>query len=334
MGINQELHTDMTQSHSEGELVTVTPRTQLSFHELQDIYSTLTGKSEKISSQFTKPYQIKFSDFENLDARIRQCCDSYGARIKNGSVTVYHISGQSEQFSSFDRFRLYNQSNTSPVENINIEYNFIIIPAGSTEPKQYKIRIGLTSRVGIFEKSPDMSVGPLSIISMLGRVTGGFHIDFSDYAVARHYQTQIEEWYEALEFGPERRWLTSIQMFSHWFRQALPLLAMMIVAYAFYIAPNNARTTSGMEPDLYASMILFGAAMTLAFYTGSFAGRLIEWGVDRIQSLSFVHLNKGDEKLIAKWSSRNLKSVAALALGVLAAIFQNIAAVKIIESWL
>lgn len=323
----------MTQPNPETELVSVTPRTELSFHQLQDIYSTLTGKSEKISSQFLRSYQINFNDFENLHARILQCCESYGTQIKNESITVYHVRGQSEQFSSFDRFRVYNQSNTSPVENVNIEYNFIIIPAGSTEPKQYKIRISLPSRVGIFEKHPDMSVGPISLISMLSRISGGFQIEFSDYAVARHYQTQIEEWYEALDFGKDRKLLTKFQNVSHFLRSIFAFLAMLVVAKSFYVPDLKINGALVADDELFNRIVLFFGMMTAAYFIGTSIGRIIEWGVDRLQSLSYVKLNKGDEKLISKWRNRYIAHIGVVAFGLVMGVTTNILATKIIENW-
>lgn len=134
------------------DLVEISDQTRISFHELQDIYNTLTGKFERISQPFERDYLVNFEDLRQLNERLSQCCDSYGAQVKNDSVTVYHVDGPKEVFSSFERFRLYNTSNSNPVENVSLEYNIIIIPAGTKKPVTYRIRVNMVSRAGLREK--------------------------------------------------------------------------------------------------------------------------------------------------------------------------------------
>ena len=56
-----------------------------------------------------------------------QVCEQYNIEAQNTSVTVYHLDDTKEAFSSFERFRIYNQSATSPVESVVLKYNFLIV---------------------------------------------------------------------------------------------------------------------------------------------------------------------------------------------------------------
>src|SRR5437868_5251977 len=99
----------------------------VSMKVIQSIYNELTGKTESLDRFYESPFQVRFADFEQLDHKMRQCCEQYDVKALNVNVTVYHENDTSETFSSFERFRLYNTSNTHPVQSVVLKYNLLIL---------------------------------------------------------------------------------------------------------------------------------------------------------------------------------------------------------------
>lgn len=311
-----------------GELVSISETTQISFHQLQDIYNTLTGKFERISQSFDRAYLIKMEDLQQLHIRINQCCESYGARLKNESITVYHVGGAKETFSSFDRFKIYNKSNTSPVENVNIEYNILITPAGSAKVVPYRIRLNLISRAGLREKSPGMFIGSSSLLKFLGRPDGFVSIEYADYSAARHFLTQINEWYEALEFSSERAWLKKMQELSHWLRYIVPV-SILCTTILGLGRVHAAKLNANVDASLITSITQITSVSIFAWLLAMIAGRSIEASIDRIQPISYVLLNRGDEKIKEKWKKSNITNLAIATTTTIGAI-----SVNIMSSWI
>jgi len=318
-------------------LTVVASGTQLTFHQLQDIYNSLTGKTESITQLFEGSPFLKFEDLAQLNARINQAFDSYGASIKNTSITVYHVDGLKEVFSSFDRFKLYNKSNTSPVENVSIEYHFLIIPAGSDEPRKYRIHVDLPSRVGIWEKRPDFSVGPVSISRMFSSLPPRVIIEYVDYAAARHFLAQITEWFDSLDSSPERVWLQKAQGISHWLRELFPSASVLFVLLVFYAFVNQGLHSDLGGNEIIEFLCLVSAFAVSAWMFGKVFGRLTEWGIDRVQPLSYVSLNRGDEKCVQKRMRRNTTGGFVSIVSFLAYLAFNylisIAAAFSVENW-
>ncbi|TYC49143.1 hypothetical protein FMN50_24045 [Rhodobacterales bacterium] len=322
----------MSQGGVDRELVSVTDSTQITFHQLQDIYNALTGKTEKITKTLDKSYLVRIEDLAQLHARISQCCDSYGAKIKNENISVIHVNGLRETFSSYDRFCLYNKSNVSPVENLHMQYNIILIPSGASKPIQYKINMVLVSRVGLAEKRPVGMVGPLNLFSILGRMPGQVSIEFVDYAAARHFLTQIEEWYDSLNFSAENRVVNFIQSISHWMREVFSVstLAFTVISFGFLANVNSIFDSVQSVIEPISAMVFIGA---LAWLVGSIIGRLLESSIDRIQPISYVCLNRGDEKAIERWKRKNWRFGLMSIVSVLVAFSVNMVAAFVFREW-
>jgi hypothetical protein len=278
----------MEKNTPSGDIVTIGSGTQLNFHELQDIYNSLTGKTESISKALDSSYKLKFEDFEQLNARINQCCDSYGARIKNESISIFHINGAKETFSSFERFKLYNKSNTSPTENIYLEYNILITPAGSVEIRKYKISFNFPSRVGGWEKQPELSGDPLGFMHFLGLSPARVKIEYVDYAAARHFLSQIDEWHNALEVSHERKWFQKIQAHSHLCRYVIPFLSVSFLFYSLSRAATRGNLPQILDSIQFSQLYLVTSIGLASWLIFGIISRVIEMSIDRIQPISYI----------------------------------------------
>ncbi|MCC4247077.1 hypothetical protein [Stappia indica] len=309
--------------HERNSIVSVGGNTQLSFHQLQDIYNSLTGKTEKISKNIEQAFLMNFEDLAQLNFRIAQCCESYGAKIKNENLSVFHVNGFKEVFSSFDRFKLYNKSNMSPVESLVITYNIIIIPSGSNRAVPYKILIELNSIAGMREKKRDLAYGPIDIFTLFINQYGRISIDYVDYAVARHFMTQIEEWYKSLDFTPEKKIIKSLQKSSHWIRDIIISLTIACISISSGIFSESTFASDGKALIIKGISLVF-AASTLGWLLGSFAGKLVERSIDQIQPISYLKLNRGDDVAIGNWHKKNKNNIIYSIFGIFFAIILNL----------
>ena len=99
---------------------------QISLQAYQAAYNEITGKTEELSRDYSVAYQMGMSDLEQLNIKVEQLCEQYNLIEANYNVTVFHQEDTKDRFSSFERFKLYNSSNPSPVESVLIEYNLLI----------------------------------------------------------------------------------------------------------------------------------------------------------------------------------------------------------------
>ncbi|WP_146227424.1 hypothetical protein [Pseudoroseicyclus aestuarii] len=334
----------MADGHNE-EIVNIgQSNTSLTFHDLQSIYNELTGRKEQLRDCIGPGYRISFEDLIQLNFKIEQCLASYGAKIGNCAVTVVYVNGQREVFSSFSRFKLFNVGNPSATLNLTLEYNFILIPAGSNQTLQYKLEVDLPSPVGAFRKAKTTDYGNYSLGLMAQNLHGHSKITYVDYAAARHFQAQVSEWVDSLTIVEKPAWLKFLQRHSHHFHFLTISIcsAALLVSVLYYIAAQPVLLSTS-EPTAHHMQtyneLLYSALLGLVMATslGYVCGKALEVYVDRVRPMSYLLLNKGDENLIAeqKVSQRKAKLVfiAWIALTGLSAIALNLIASALFRFW-
>ena len=95
------------------------------FKIAQAIYSAVTGKTEKLSKIFSDNYKITEADILQLHAKCEQMCTQWNVLSKNENITIQHTDDNKQNFSSIERLKLYDKSQTSPVEGITAFFIFI-----------------------------------------------------------------------------------------------------------------------------------------------------------------------------------------------------------------
>jgi hypothetical protein len=279
----------------------------VSFKQLQDIYSTVTGKTEKITKRITTPFRLKFEDLLNLHEQISQCSKQFSIRLSSCSVAVFHINGNKEIFSSIDRFKLYNRGNNVAVENVEITYTFLITLPELEKPQPYTLKIFLNSRIGLVEKSKEDTAMPDILSAFISGFSGQFSIEYVDYTVARTYLALFNEWVDALEKSQHSKKLSSIQKKSHHLRpvfSGLTLLAFLISLYLILGQHDGERLE---QIDIFEFITVLGIGILLFRWSGYVLGRTAESAIDRVQPISYILLNRGDENLLAAQSGSNLR---------------------------
>lgn len=298
---------------------------QINFKTLQELYNDLTGKTETNSITLDYAVTVRHNDLEQVNNAIKQCAISHGAILNNCSVTVYHSNKSKEQFSSFERFKLYNKGNTSAIENIYLEYNYLIKNVSSGKAAAYKIALHTSSTAAISEGEKPLPVSSFRLRRFFAISPIRCKVHFVDYVVGRSFLQTVQEWADGLDRKQDNKLIKILQDYSHW---AQPIFAFGSTALFLYFSGIAFSHSNIDSPTKLGSLLLFVAAASLLIWLfGAFLGRTVEVGIDRLQNFSIIIINKGDERCHAKVSTNNrnatLRSVIGTAFVIGLNIFSN-----------
>lgn len=289
----------------------------ISMQVIQDIYNELTGKSEELSRGYDIPYQVSFSDIKQLNYRVTQLYEQYNISTSNCSVTVYHEKDQKQVFSSFERFQIYDNSLLSPTESILLKYNFMIILPKTKRPQSYTVSIRIGSKLSILKKIEEDSPMPSGLIRIISRRNSRITVEYVDYTVARNFLDSIDHWFHALNSKKLPVSIQFLQNNSHY----IPIIAKYSVGifsgYLIYqYAPTIVTIGSTDLNNLFISLVgAFGFIFISHSLAGLF-GKIAERSIDMMTELSYISLNRGDEKLIEEFKSKNTKRMIHASIGI------------------
>lgn len=304
---------------------------EVSLKAYQDIYHQVTGRTEQIRQRYTDNLLIDFSELEQLQHKILQLCEVHNVVAQNQSISVFHDKERKEQFTSFERFRLYNSNASSPTISVVFKYNFSIIPANLSRPQEYVVTATLTSKVAslrrLQEDLPAYMQG--SIFSLVAGNAAEITIDYADYVIARGYIEAFGEWVAGCKSTPKSKLLKVLRRHSHRIPTGVRLIvAILILAYALKAVPQFFHPSP--PPEIWARFIIIytGGAYILLMLARIIA-EVVENAIDRFPELSYLNLNKGDEKLIQHAQSNKPRVLWRFAVGVIGAIIIGILTSKL-----
>lgn len=306
-------------------------QSQVSLKVYQDIYHQFTGRTEQIRKRYTQNLLLEFQELEQLHHKVMQLCDVHRVIASNEIISVFHEKERKEQFTSFERFRAYNANTTSPTVSVVFKYNFSIIPAGLQRTQEYVVTIRLTSRVAALNQ---MEADAPSFLRgrIFGFMNGGaaeITIEYADYIIARGFLEAFNEWVLGCKATPKSPTLSFLRNHSH----NIPVIAQLILAglvvfFGLQAVPSyfNLQAT----PAIWARFLIIysGGAyilINLMHMTASFT----EQAIDNFPELSYLSLNKGDEKLIVEARKEKPKAYLRLFIGCIGSIVLGIISAKL-----
>jgi len=290
------------------------------FKVAQALYNTVTGKTEKLSKRFSENYKIGLNDVIQLHSKIGQMCAQWNVIETNENITIHHVDDNKETFSSLDRFKVYDQSQTSPIESIVYEFNLLVQLQNTPKPQPYQITVRLGSKAAMIEKVREEMPSPLFVRFFRG---GAINVDikYVDYVVARNMLSTIDSWVATVESTPKSKALRVLQGQSHRFDEVCGFLLLMISLIACFSSVNILALPVSND-QILAKFLLASIGLIVSFYfIGKLLGGLAERGIDSVSEISYIKINVGDERAIEKATSNNKKSLAKaiVSLGVLTA---------------
>ncbi|MCP3047341.1 hypothetical protein K6X13_09550 [Xanthomonas euvesicatoria pv. allii] len=312
-------------------LVQMSNGDNISMQAFQQAYKELTGKSESLSKNYKVSFKVDFNDLEQLNSTIEQLLEQYHVKERSCSISVYHIDDSKESYSSFDRFRIYETGALSPVENIVLEYRFLVILPLVNKPQVYKVSIDLMSRVGMIKKAKEEeSFFGSRFFYFYAQNTATVSIEFVDYAVARNFRLSIDHWVNSLRAEKKSSvWIglrKCIQHFPFIFKYAT---ALVVACFSLWYL-NEVRPS----PRIYSySVVLLLSIIYISAGMAAKAGELIANAVERYLPISYVKLVRGDEEAIKEFDLGNRVAVAKIIGGLLFTIGINVFSNWLSKTW-
>lgn len=282
------------------------------------MHDKINAKSEEISKSYNDNILICFQDIKELHIKTLQSINSLNQAKDNLGVriAVSHHEGESEKFNSFELFEKHNITSPNPTADIVLLYTFTLYNVETGEFENYKIINQVRSRIGELqqiEKEAPPFISPAFIASMV-TTTARISVHYRDYVKARHFTAMFDEWIKGCDESKTLKLIPLLKRFSHLIRKFGTLTIYGLLA--FFTA--SAIELHKISPELTLQFLVIYASAFLII--GNIADTLlskVESSIDSYLALSYLNLNKGDAKLIKKFSKRNTKSIVWSALGLI-----------------
>ncbi len=250
---------------------------------------------------------------------------------RNEVISVFHDKERKELFTSFERFLYYNGNATSPTVNVVFKYNFSIITDNQERPQEYVVTVRLTSRVAAIKQLED-DAPPF----MRGRFFGYFAgsiaevtVDYADYVIASGFLEAFDEWISGCRSLPNSKALRVLRRYSHRIPQITHLaVATLIMVFALGAVPAHFGT-SAPPATVARFFVIFAGGSFILLSLVRVSAQLIEEAIDTYPVLSYLKLNKGDERLIEEASSAKPRAWIRFIFGSLVSIVLGIISAKL-----
>lgn len=281
----------------------------ISFQMMQSIYNEITGKSEELGKLIRSRYKADFNDLNQLDKKIEQFLEQYNIVSRNESITIFYSGDNKEVFSSFERFKCYDASKTTPVAYIQLEYNFLIKLPKTEKPQSFKLELNLGSPATHMLKWYDDEV--LDIINERDIAIAEVKINYVDFVVAQTLMTVIEKWIDSLKKAELEFPYSSLSQNKNFVSKIPTIVICTATTYiikSIYHSLDLIYGTTISPTILYK--ILMIAIFSIAFpvtasvitqkYTRKFLSKIL--------NISYFRLNIGDDNCIQKLQKINKKN--------------------------
>ena len=269
---------------------------EISYEAFQSIYNELTGKKENLIYFYDEPYIFDVNNICQLDFKINQLIKSFDPLEINSNIVVSHVNDGKVILSDFVKFKQYDVSNNSPIESINIEYNFALLDKTLHRPKTYKIEVTLVSKCAIRQEMIEKMGKQALWIKLSNMYAGKVVIEHVDYVIAKNIHYAIDDWFKGLLFEKKNKVVLILQNFSHNFSFFSGLLAVFISSIVFYSFIYKLEYDGNVEWLIKVVCVFF-----FVFYTLSVSSRWLgarsESYIDLIQKISIIKINNADCKL-------------------------------------
>jgi len=221
---------------------------------VQALYHAATGKTENLTKQLSKEFIIRRYDIEQLYIKIMQQLEHY-EKVAGPTVTVKVRFGnhESQQFSSWERFKLFDSGRTEIVSDLVLKFEFVIKLPEIKSAQRYVLNIDIDSKLPVYIEQGRARLSFLSFILFLEDMPSlTVSVDFIDYLCAKNFVQIVEDWFATLDSSPStqwRRWCKRVSMpWPIMFRTVFSNIgaAAFLAIYTYLKGPDLGGTTQLM----------------------------------------------------------------------------------------
>jgi len=167
------------------------------------------------------------------------------------------------------------------------------------------------------------------MFSFLGGSVAEITVEYADYVIARGFLEAFEEWVKGCKCTPKSALLASLRRVSHWTPTILQVVVASLVIF-FSLRSIPGIFVSGADQAVTARFaVVFAGGAYLLLKLAHIAGEFIEATIDSFPEISFLKLNKGDERLIEEAARAKPFALLRLALAASATVVLGVISSKL-----
>jgi hypothetical protein len=118
----------------------------------------------------------------------------------------------------------------------------------------------------------------------------------------------LDSWVKEIEVTKKRKVIEVLQTYSHWVPRLASLSLFLIAVYVAAVSTNSISFPAADNGFLAKYLVSAFGFTTGFFFLGVILGGFVEASIDRVEDVSYINLNKGDQKLLTNFKKRNSNS--------------------------
>lgn len=249
---------------------------------------------------------------------VEQSLEQYTCHSTNVTYNLSFADGKTERFSGVDRLKLHGPGKSVCVEQVEVEYDFLLTLPQSAQPRPYKVILGLRSEIALLERGENGKLGSFEKeIMMDANVgTGRLAITYVDLAVARSLEATFVDWYGSLQSEAASVWHKAANAFKPFSINFTRLTSIVM---------TSAVLMSVWQDDfedlaqLFKAGVISGAALIGASLIGLAMGQYVKSQVSDFGPKAYIEISRADEKArnkILRSSKRTILKAFLVNIGI------------------
>ena len=154
-------------------------------------------------------------------------------------------------------------------------------------------------------------------------------IKYVDYTVARNFMNTIDKWFKALDHDTSSKAFKILEKNSKYIPRLAKYMTLLVTSYlAVQYAPQYLSDNSVNLLILFNISVISFVCIFILFKLSEYLGKQSFENIQMMHTLSYVKLNRGDEKQIEKFEKKNSRMlfkaivslIASLSIGIISSI--------------
>jgi len=293
------------------------------FKIAQSVYHAVTGKTEKLSKSFSQNFRVTMDDIQQLHEKFVQVSGQWRIIESNENVTIQHLDDNKAVFSSIERAKIYDKSQTSPIESVSYEFNMLAAIPNLDRPQPYRVTVRILSSIAVFKKMEEDAI-PSAFFRIFRAGNIVVEVEYIDYVIARNIISTLDSWVAEIEITSEGKLLKFVQKYSHWLSRVAGA-GIFVISVFSVLSMSSLLFGDSVKNEELARFLIIGASFIVgASAIAAWVGRLAESGIDRVRAMSYILMNRGDERLLEAFKKKNILSISKAAISIVAVVLQGI----------
>jgi hypothetical protein len=227
------------------------------------------------------------------------------------------------RFSSLERLKFYDISQTSPIESISCVFNILLQLPNDERPQPYKITVRIQSSIAM-QKKFEKEQFRIPSVFRLFRGAIFVEVEYVDYVVARNIISTIDSWVREIEIPKKVAIRRFLHQKSHWIPR-IATAAIFIISSVAALAGTSYISRDVNNNLLLARFLITSFSFVVAAgWLAHWVGRFAESAIDSISETSCIVINRGDERLLKNAERANIASAFRACFWVSWVIIQGV----------